>query len=90
MNSAPEETCKQCGERFVNIGHPLKPGVIMQRICACVAEMHSSGPSSTVIITRPPTEKEREEFKKWSLREERAARRARGERPLRDDLKVGK
>lgn len=53
-----EKMCSVCGEEYVNIGHPLKPGVIMMRDCACVRESQTYS-GSTIITTRVPTSEER-------------------------------
>lgn len=60
-----EKLCPCCGEEFVNIGHPLKPGVVMMRDCACVRETETL-PANRVTITslRAPTPEERA---KWRL-----------------------
>lgn len=29
------DTCLDCKQKYINIGHPLIPGVILQRQCKC-------------------------------------------------------
>jgi hypothetical protein len=58
-----EKMCSVCGEEFVNIGHPLKPGVIMMRDCACVRETKTVE-GVTIITARVPTLEERA---KWRI-----------------------
>jgi len=66
-STAWEKLCSVCGEEYVNVGHPLKPGVIMMLDCACVRETQSHSGinvASTIITTRAPTPDERA---KWRL-----------------------
>lgn len=47
-----EENCSFCGAPFENIGHPLKPGVIMMQVCKCEYESHTTqGPNGTITVT---------------------------------------
>ncbi len=61
-----DQCCATCGETYVNIGHPLRPSVTIQRACACVFEHQQTG-NTTVFTARAPTEEERAAFRlKWS------------------------
>ena len=47
-----EKNCPHCGAPYENVGHPLKPGVIMMRVCKCEYESHTTqGPNGTITIT---------------------------------------
>lgn len=36
--------CSRCGAEYVNVQHPMKPlGVIVRRLCRCVAEQQLNG-----------------------------------------------
>ena len=67
-----EKSCSACGEEYVNIGHPLKPGVVMMRDCACVRETETL-PASRVTITstRAPTPDERAEWRRACGRDDK-------------------
>lgn len=61
-----DKCCSMCGEAYVNIGHPLRPGSIIQRVCACVFEHEQSG-TTTIFSARAPTDEERAAFhRKWT------------------------
>lgn len=49
------DTCPNCREPYVNIGHPLRPGVIMQRVCGCKVEVGTGAPGTTIIKIVPPS-----------------------------------
>jgi hypothetical protein len=34
------EDCPRCGSEYENVGHPLKPGVVMMRTCKCTTVAH--------------------------------------------------
>lgn len=46
--------CTQCGAEYVNVGHPLRLGVVAQRQCRCVLTMQEVGPGSFVGVMAPP------------------------------------
>jgi hypothetical protein len=53
----PPDKCPYCRAAYTNIGHPLKPGVIMQRVCKCrvIVKTVKSGPNSiSVTLLVPP------------------------------------
>lgn len=50
---AQEDRCSQCGAEFENIGHPLKPGVIMQRHCKCEVVTICDGATSVTMLVPP-------------------------------------
>lgn len=52
-----ENNCSQCGAEYENIGHPLKPGVIMMRLCKCVITIQSI-PGGQITIISPPEKKD--------------------------------
>jgi len=55
INSPAQEThCSQCGTEYKNIGHPLKPGVIMMVTCDCTLVMEEAGPGTTRYRLVPP------------------------------------
>lgn len=58
MDAGIERSCSVCGEEYVNIGHSLKPGVIMMRDCACVRETERVN-GVTITTARAPTSEER-------------------------------
>jgi hypothetical protein len=37
MNNFPE-ICPTCGTKYENVEHPMRPGVIMSRLCKCVGQ----------------------------------------------------
>jgi hypothetical protein len=46
--------CPLCHATYENIGHPLKPGVIMQRLCKCTLRVqHQPGVTLTMLV--PPS-----------------------------------
>jgi hypothetical protein len=49
----PPDRCDTCGAEYENIGHPLKPGVVIMRRCKCevVTQTHEYG---TVTMLVPP------------------------------------
>lgn len=60
-----EKACSVCGEEYINIGHPLKPGVIMMRDCACVRETETLRENRvSITTTRAPTLDERAEWRR--------------------------
>lgn len=48
-----DEKCPTCGEQYVNIGHPLKPGVIMMRTCGCRYESVMQGTTTITTLIQP-------------------------------------
>lgn len=50
-----KETCDACGARFENIGHPLKPGVVMMRSCKCEFVMQQGSDGVNVTIRQTPS-----------------------------------
>jgi hypothetical protein len=48
--------CAVCGGEFRNIGHMLRPGVIIQRPCNCLYEAVPIPPGQSVILTKEQTE----------------------------------
>lgn len=49
----PPETCPRCRAPYEHIGHPLKPGVIMQSHCKCVVRTLSQNGMTTVVLVPP-------------------------------------
>jgi hypothetical protein len=51
---APPTHCDGCGAEYENIGHPMKPGVIVMRVCRCevVTQPIKNG---TITMLIPPT-----------------------------------
>ena len=49
------EECPRCGVEYTNVGHPLTPGKIMMRVCACLAIQSEGGgtrPRSSRVAAR--------------------------------------
>ena len=51
----PGDVCPNCKTPYENIGHPMKPGVIMQRTCKCVVTTQAIEGGTLTIVT-PPSE----------------------------------
>jgi hypothetical protein len=52
LASSFEKDCPHCGAPHENVGHPLKPGVIMMRVCKCEYESHTTqGPNGSITVT---------------------------------------
>ncbi len=48
------DICPHCRTAFQNLGHPMKPGVIVMRTCACKIVTESVGATTLTMIV-PPT-----------------------------------
>lgn len=46
--------CPQCHAEYKNIGHPLRPGVIMMITCDCEVVTKQVSPGLTVSMLVPP------------------------------------
>jgi hypothetical protein len=55
--SAQLDECPLCASAYENIGHPLKPGVIMMRVCKCKITMQTTSNGTITILTSPEEDK---------------------------------
>lgn len=53
MLQSLDTSCDVCGQKYENIGHPLKPGVIIMRVCGCKPVAFTPAASGQMVALLP-------------------------------------